>query len=147
MSGVAYAWRGPVEDEAIEALHAQAFGHERRDRHWCHRLDAHSLGWVTAIRAGRLIGFVNVAWDGNEHAFILDTAVTPGERHAGVGAALVRRAVDGARAAGCRWVHVDFEEHLEEFYVTRCGFTPSPAAVQALGDDHRRGEDGSGPDS
>lgn len=129
-----YAWRGAVEDGALEALHAVAFGHEIRDRDWDDQLRAHSLGWVTASRAGRLIGFVHVAWDGHAHAVLLDTAVAPDARGAGVGEELVRRAVEGAAAAGCAWVHVDFEAALEPFYVTRCGFAPSAAAVRALRD-------------
>jgi hypothetical protein len=37
-----------------------------------------------------------------------------------------------ARAAGCEWLHVDFEEHLRSFYVDRCGFRPTPAGLIAL---------------
>jgi ribosomal protein S18 acetylase RimI-like enzyme len=131
---VTYAWRGALEDSALEALHARAFGHEERPRSWSDQLHAHSLGWVTATRAGRLVGFVNVAWDGHEHAVLLDTAVDTEARHAGIGTELVRRAVEGAGAAGCAWVHVDYDTALEPFYVTRCGFTPSAAAVRALRD-------------
>jgi multimeric flavodoxin WrbA len=32
-----------------------------------------------------------------------------------VGAALVKAAAEGCRAAGCEWMHVDFEEHLRSF--------------------------------
>lgn len=34
------------------------------------------MGWVCGRQSGRLVGFVNVAWDGAVHAFILDTLVT-----------------------------------------------------------------------
>ena len=37
-----------------------------------------------------------------------------------------------SRAAGCEWLHVDFEEELREFYVGACGFTPTPAGLIAL---------------
>jgi hypothetical protein len=38
----------------------------------------------------------------------------------------------GARAAGCEWLHVDFEEDLRGFYLDECGFTPTGAALVAL---------------
>jgi AraC-like DNA-binding protein len=41
---------------------------------------ARSLTWIAARRAGRLVGFVNVAGDGGVHAFVLDTTVHPDER-------------------------------------------------------------------
>jgi GNAT superfamily N-acetyltransferase len=75
---------------------------------------------------------VNVAWDGDVHAFILDTLVTAEARHQGVGAALVAVARDRARAAGCQWLHVDFEDHLRAFYFDACGFTPTNAGLLAL---------------
>jgi hypothetical protein len=37
----------------------------------------HSLAHVFAFDADRLIGFVNVAWDGGLHAFLLDPTVDP----------------------------------------------------------------------
>jgi hypothetical protein len=44
---------------------------------WAQRLDRHALTWVGAFDDGRLIGFVQVCWDGGAHAFLLDTAVDP----------------------------------------------------------------------
>ena len=75
---------------------------------------------------------MNVAWDGDVHAFILDTLVTAPVRRQGVGAALVAMATDHARAAGCEWLHVDFEDHLRAFYFDACGFTPTNAGLIAL---------------
>ena len=43
-------------------------------------------------------------------------------RRRGVGSELVRRAAEQARAAGCEWLHVDFEDHLRGFYLDACGF-------------------------
>ena len=40
---------------------------------WWDRIRPHSLGWVTARHAGYLVGFVNVASDGGDHAFLIDT--------------------------------------------------------------------------
>ncbi|MEV4123944.1 carboxylesterase family protein [Nocardia sp. NPDC049707] len=40
----------------------------------------------TPSTRGLLIGFVNVAWDGADHAFLLDTKVRPEHRHRGIAA-------------------------------------------------------------
>ncbi|MYW09557.1 GNAT family N-acetyltransferase [Streptomyces sp. SID2563] len=130
---ITYEWRGDFENGAVDALHAEAFGHARDGTDWRTRLHRHSLGWVCARRAGRLVGFVNVAWDGGVHAFVLDTMVTPDLRNTGTGTELVATAVRGARAAGCDWLHVDFEEHLRPFYFDACGFRPTDAGLIALG--------------
>jgi hypothetical protein len=37
-----------------------------------------------------------------------------------------------ARAAGCEYLHVDFEDHLRPFYYDACGFTPTNAGLIAL---------------
>ncbi len=95
-------------------------------------MERHSLGWVCAREGGDLAGFVNVAWDGGGHAFILDTMVAAASRRRGIGAGLVAVAVREARRAGCEWLHVDFEEHLRPFYVNGCGFTPSTAGLLPL---------------
>ena len=52
----------------------------------------HSMGWVTARMrdGGGLVGFVNVAWDGGDHAFLLDTKVASEHQRQGIGAALAR---------------------------------------------------------
>jgi GNAT superfamily N-acetyltransferase len=91
-----------------------------------------SLGYVGAFDGDLLIGFVNIAWDGNEHAFLLDTMVRPEFQRQGVGTELVREAILLARDARVSWLHVDFEPHLSAFYLTACGFTPSSAGVMKL---------------
>ena len=101
------------------------------------RVHQHSLGWVCAWRGGELVGFVNVAWDGGAHAFILDTVVAVGARRSGVGTGLVAAAAGHARAAGCAWLHVDFEGHLADFYFRACGFTPTEAGLISLAGDQR----------
>ena len=92
----------------------------------------HSLGWVCARSEDDLIGFVNVAWDGGVHAFILDTIVTIDARGQGVGTQLVAVAVEGARTRGCEWLHVDFDDHLRAFYFEACGFAPTNAGLIGL---------------
>ncbi len=95
-------------------------------------MSRHSLGWVSAREDGQIAGFVNVAWDGHAHAFLLDTLVTATARRRGVGARLVAVATDGARATGCEWLRVDFEDHLRSFYFSSCGFSPTSAGIIAL---------------
>ena len=129
---VDYEWRGPFEDEEVSALHAEGFAHEPSIDQWQAQVSRHSLGWVCARDGGSLVGFVNVAWDGDVHAFILDTLVAAPARRQGVGAALVGTATEHARAAGCEWLHVDFEDHLRTFYFDACGFTPTNAGLIAL---------------
>ncbi|MER7705926.1 GNAT family N-acetyltransferase [Kitasatospora sp. NPDC097605] len=131
-------WRGEFTDRELDALHAAAFGHAGGSAGpptpWRARLERHSLGWVCARPApdGPLLGFVNVLWDGGVHAFLLDTAVDPAVRRAGLGTRLVAAAADHARAAGCDWLHVDFEPHLRGYYLDACGFRPTDAGLLAL---------------
>jgi GNAT superfamily N-acetyltransferase len=127
-----YGWRGRFDNAEVNGLHAEGFDHRPLDDDWWGQVTRHSLGWVTARRDGDLVGFVNVAWDGAIHAFILDTLVTGSVRRQGVGRELVARAVQGARAAGCEWLHVDFDDHLKPFYFDGCGFRPTDAGLIAL---------------
>ncbi len=127
-----YEWRGEFRNEEVNRLHAACFDHSVLDDDWRGQVERHSLGWVTARDGEELVGFVNVPWDGAIHAFILDTMVTTRVRRRGVGTKLVERAVDEARAAGCEWMHVDFDDHLREFYFDACGFTPTNAGLIAL---------------
>jgi GNAT superfamily N-acetyltransferase len=129
---ISYEWRGRFENPEVNALHAEGFEHRPLEDDWWGQVTRHSLGWVTARQDGTLVGFVNVAWDGAIHAFILDTLVAGALRRQGVGRELVATAVHGARAAGCEWLHVDFDDHLKEFYFDSCGFQPTNAGLIAL---------------
>ena len=129
---VEYSWRGPFADADVNALHAEGFGHRLLDDAWNAQLERHSLGWVTAVDGDELVGFVNVAWDGGVHVFLLDTLVRADRRRQGIGTALVRAAVAGARGSGCEWLHVDFDDHLRGFYLDECGFTPTGAGLVPL---------------
>lgn len=83
---------------------------------WWDQIQPFSLGWVTARSAdGLLLGFVNVAWDGGDHAFLLDTKTRSDHQHRGIGTELVQRAIAEARATGCEWLHVDFRAGLGPF--------------------------------
>ncbi|MFG1606490.1 GNAT family N-acetyltransferase [Actinoplanes sp. NPDC049265] len=124
--------RFPVDDAVLSALHARAFGVPVAVKAWAAQLERHALTWVGAFDKGALVGFVQVAWDGGEHAFILDTAVDPAAQRRGIGIALVRAATAEARAAGCSWLHVDHEPHLDHFYRAGCGFRPTQAGLISL---------------
>ena len=91
----------------------------------------HSLTWVTAHDGESLVGFVNLAWDGGAHAFLLDPTVDPVWRRKGIGTALVRKAVEEARRAGVHWIHVDYEPTLQGFY-EGCGFRETRAGLMNL---------------
>jgi ribosomal protein S18 acetylase RimI-like enzyme len=125
--------RFPVDDAEVSALHARAFGGDPETvTPWAERLERHALTWIGAFTDHRLVGFVQVCWDGGAHAFLLDTAVDPAWQHRGIGLRLVRAAIDDARAAGCDWLHVDFEPHLSGFYLEHGGFRPTAAGLLRL---------------
>jgi GNAT superfamily N-acetyltransferase len=92
---------------------------------------ARSLGVVAAFVSDRLIGFVNLATDGGEHAFLLDPTVDVAHRRRGIGTQLVRRAAALATERGCKWLHVDYEPALAPFY-RAAGFRDSLAGVMRL---------------
>lgn len=129
---ITYQWRGGFDGSAVEALHAEGFDHQPVEYDWKAQVESHSLGWVCARDGEDLVGFVNVVWDGAAHAFIIDTLVAPAARHQGIGTELIAVAVAEARTAGCEWLHVDFEDHLRDFYLRSCGFQPTNAGLIAL---------------
>jgi ribosomal protein S18 acetylase RimI-like enzyme len=113
----------------LSALHARAFAGGEGLRPWAARLERHALTWIGAFEGDRLVGFVQVAWDGGGHAFVLDTVVDPVAQGSGIGSDLVAAATAEARTAGCHWLHVDFEDHLAGFYLDRAGFRPTAAGL------------------
>jgi len=131
-SVITYRWRGQFDNAEVNGLHAEGFEHLTLSENWWARVNQHSLGWVCAREDGALVGFVNVAWDGARHAFILDTVVSKQVRRQGVGSEIIAVAGRHARGRGCDWLHVDFEDHLRPFYLDRCGFRATSAGVFAL---------------
>jgi GNAT superfamily N-acetyltransferase len=132
---VTLAWRGPFTNEEVNALHAEAFQtglYDESEWNWVELTGRHSLGWVVARDGDELVGFVNVVWDGLVHAWLQDTMVAASARGRGVGTALVDRAREGAKAAGCGYLHVDFTEELGAFYLGACGFRPASAGLIEL---------------
>ena len=143
---ISYALRPPLTNAALNALFS-AGGVGAGWPSWQTRPDtsdwqpvlAKSLVTVAAFDGaldGALIGFVNVAWDGRDHAFLLDTRVHPDRRHEGIGRELVARAAAAARDAGCSVLHVDCAPELWRFYAA-CGFSTTHAGLLALDADSR----------
>lgn len=90
-----------------------------------------SLTHACAYSGTRMVGYVNVAWDGGVHAFLLDTTVDPEFQRRGIAKELVRQVAEAARERGAHWLHVDCEPHLEAFYAA-CGFQPTAAGLIRL---------------
>jgi len=87
-----------------------------------------SLTYFGAYQDSQLVGFVNVAWDGGDHAFLLDPTVLPPCRRRGIGLALVAAAITASRTLGAEWLHVDYDAALDGFYRT-AGFQPTHAGL------------------
>jgi GNAT superfamily N-acetyltransferase len=132
---ITYLWRGDFTNTELNELHAEAFEthiFDEAEWDWVEQVHGHSLGWVIAREDTRIVGFVNVLWDGLVHAWLQDTMVAKPARHQGIGTQLVTVATTEARAAGCEWLHVDFDDHLRPFYFEVCGFTPTNAGLIEL---------------
>ena len=117
----------PVEEDALNGLFRAAWNlHRKRDFRKSLR---HSLAYFVARDSDRLIGFVNVAWDGDQHAFLLDVTVHPSVQRQGIGTRLLVEAAEAARQRGCEWLHVDFEPELDPFY-RKAGYRPTAAGLR-----------------
>ena len=126
---ILYRVSPPVTNEALHALFAASWSdYTESDFQPVLR---HSLTYVCAYEGERLVGFVNVAWDGGFHAFLLDTTVHPALRRRGIGQRLVKKAASMAQDRGIHWLHVDYEPHLEPFY-RGCGFEYTEAGLMRL---------------
>jgi len=130
-------WRGSFTNAQVNELHAEAFGtrvFSDAEWDWIGLVNRHSLGWVTARDGNEsLVGFVNVLWDGFAHAWIQDLMVANSARATGIGAAIIEEVRRQASAAGCEWLHADFDDDLRPFYYDACGFTPTSAGLIELG--------------
>lgn len=87
-----------------------------------------SLVYIAAFTREQLVGFVNVAWDGGIHGFILDTTVHPEFRRRGVALALLAEAARAAAESGIEWLHVDFEPEFEPLY-RKAGYRATEAGL------------------
>jgi GNAT superfamily N-acetyltransferase len=131
---ITYEWRGAFVNDEFHILHAEAFETRVFDDDWVALTERHSLGWVTARDGDSLVGFVNVLWDGLVHAWLQDVMVALSARGEGIATRLVAVAREQAAAAGCEWLHVDFDDELAPFYFDACGFRPTNAGLIALHD-------------
>ena len=128
---VVLEWRGPLTDDEMVELVASYGGTPVPG--WWDRIRPHSFGWVTARTAdGTLVGFVNVVSDGSDHAFLIDTKTHAAFQRQGIGTEVVALAAQHAKTAGCEWLHVDFDDHLDPFYFGACGFEPTHAGLIRL---------------
>jgi GNAT superfamily N-acetyltransferase len=128
---ITYHVSPPADNTALNALFAAAWlAHRPAD---FQPLLDHSLAYVCAHGGDRLVGFVQLAWDGGIHAFLLNTTVHPTWQRRGIGRELVRRAAQVARERGMHWLHVDYEPRLAGFYGA-CGFRHTAAGLLSLAD-------------
>jgi GNAT superfamily N-acetyltransferase len=129
MTGIQYQVDPPLQNQELNELFEAS---------WPHREDCdfqpvlrQSLTCVAAYAGTRLVGFVYVAWDGEQHGFVLDTTVHPEFRRQGIGLRLLELATEQAAARGLEWLHVDFEPAHESFYRT-AGFVDTCAGLRRL---------------
>jgi GNAT superfamily N-acetyltransferase len=125
---VRYERRRNLDPGVLDALFAAAWGSAKPGYS---RALARSFTWVTASSGDELVGFVNVAWDGDCHFFLLDMTVHPDWQRKGIGRRLVEEAIDACRGRG-EWLHVDAPEELMTGFYQRCGFVQTPAGLVDL---------------
>lgn len=125
---IRYERRPELDVEALSALFLAAWGTPKRGYEV---VFGHSFTWIGAWDGDELVGFVNVAWDGDVHFFLLDTTVHPGWQRRGIGRRLVEEAIDACRGHG-EWLHVDADEGLMTGFYAACGFVSAPAGVLDL---------------
>jgi GNAT superfamily N-acetyltransferase len=126
---IRYRVNPPVTDDELNELFSSSWPSHTQSAFG--PVLSRSLVYVCAYHAERLVGFVNLAWDGGAHAFLLDITVHPEQQRRGIGQRLVRRAADLAREHGIEWLHVDYEPRLRRFYEA-CGFRHTEAGLMDL---------------
>lgn len=126
---ITYSISPPVGSAALNDLFAAAWpNHAPAD---FQPLLDHSLAYICAYSGAVLVGFVQLAWDGGIHAFLLNTTVHTSWQRRGIGHELVRQAAEVARERGLHWLHVDYEPRLAEFY-RACDFRHTEAGLLRL---------------
>ena len=129
MSDIRYVERPELEERELQQLFVAAWGAAKVD---FRPVLARSFTWVGAFSNDVLVGFVNVAWDGGVHFFLLDTTVHPDWQRHGIGAGLVGKAVASCRGRG-HWLHVDSDEELMKKFYEPAGFRPAAAGLIWVG--------------
>src|SRR6266849_10460223 len=87
---VRYERRPTLDGQSLQALFIAGWGAPKPGYD---SVLARSFTWVAAVSGNDLVGFVNVAWDGGVHFFLLDTTVHPAWRGGGIGRRLVEEAI------------------------------------------------------
>jgi GNAT superfamily N-acetyltransferase len=131
LNEIDYRIEPDVSDRSLNDLFASAWK-DHAERKFESVL-GRSLTYICAFEGLLLVGFVNVAWDGGIHGFILDTTVRRDYQRKGIGTELMRRAAKIAAIRGIEWLHVDYEPYLETFY-TGCGYRRTAAGLLNLRD-------------
>lgn len=126
---ITYAVRPPIDMERLQQLFVVAWGGDAKPNY--DAVLSRSFTWVTATEGDELIGFVNVAWDGGVHFFMLDTTVHPDRQRRGIGGELVRRAITECKGHG-EWLHVDADDDLMAHLYLANGFQPVTAGTANL---------------
>ena len=130
ITGVTLQRDPPLSDSELNALFEASWpGHQ--DRAFGPIL-RRSLVYVAALAGERLVGFVNVAWDGGVHGFVLDTTVHPDFRRQGIGLSLLRAAARAAAEYELEWLHVDFVPEVAPLY-RKAGYRNTEAGLLELG--------------
>ncbi len=127
ISTIDYRRRSVLDHEELQRLFEAAWGTRKAD---FRPVLVRSFTWVAAYAGNTLVGFVNVAWDGGVHFFLLDTTVHPSWQRRGIGRELVRGAVAACAGTG-EWLHVDSSSELMEFYRS-CGFSDAAAGIVSV---------------
>jgi len=131
MNEIRYERNPSLSNNVLNDLFEAAWNsHTRRD---FQPVLQHSLVYVGAFQGARLVGFVNVAWDGGVHGFILDTTVHPEFQRQGIGLGLMSEAAAIAKQHDLEWLHVDFEPRLEPFY-RAAGYRSTAAGLLCVGE-------------
>ena len=90
-SGIQFLINPPVINLELNALFANAWPEPYEDRDFMPVLEK-SLSYICAYQDTELVGFINIAWDGGLHAFLLDTTVHTRFRRQGIGQKLIEKA-------------------------------------------------------
>ena len=114
MDEIEYRIESELSDRDLNSLFASAWANHTERKFGA--LLERSLTYVCAFAGSRLVGFVNVAWDGGIYGFILDTIVHRDFQRRGIGTEMMKRAAKIAAERGIERLHVDYEHHVHAFY-------------------------------
>ena len=120
-----------LSNSEFSELFASAWG-EHISTKYADTLNENTV-WVCAFDDAKLIGFVKVLWDGGKHGFVLDTTTHSDYQRQGIATELLRRIMPESKKHGIKWLHVDFESKLTDFY-TKAGFQNTEAGLLDLGE-------------